>query len=444
MPDSSRASPLAELERSLAASRPDEAADAALRALRGGVPPVDVLRTTATASSSRYDPASGGAPHALAAIGAAIELQGVLGEPQRPLAVLQAVALAASEVKLPSVQPPPRVVSGEVTHLGRSALLAVRAGDLEDAEAVFLGIVEEGWERRMTGEVLFRASLEDSGDAGHKLLTSVAVWRLARALGFRDARTILRPAVQYLVNGESARGPFALVLSALGKETVDLETLVAGGRPLDASGRARLATALAAPTEDGCVAQVLDLLRGGYALASLAQGVGLEASKRLLAAEGYHPESIHAQLFAHAAEFVIEFSRSSDRVYALFAAALRVRSPAPRLHSEAGPPAVDAVECLRRIAHDLELRTPRESAADVRAYLDAAYDPKPLLALLAHRSTLDSAVANQGHNLLLADSCLAEYTASHAPEPLVALAKTLAVSPKDVTSSRAWTAALGL
>ncbi|HYM39543.1 MAG TPA: hypothetical protein VEY12_05290 [Thermoplasmata archaeon] len=443
MPDPPEASPLADLELALSLSRADRAADAALRAFRAEASPVDVVRAAVRAAASRYDPAAGLAPHALAALEAAGGLADVLDARQRPLPVLQAIALAAAEKKLSVPQRPAAVVSGEVTHLGRSALLAARAGDRRELEALFLGIVDEGWERRMAGEVLFRASLEDPGEAGHKLLTSVALWRLARALGFRDARTTLRPAVQYLGAGEPVRRPHAVMMSVLGKEWVDLEILVSGGKPLDERGRGRLATSVAAPTEEACVTSILALLQEGYAVASLGEGIGIEASKRVLAGEGYHLELVHALLFARAAHFVLEFSTSSERAYALFQAALRVRSPAPHLPSVAVSEPAGEAEALRNVAEDLATRRPREAAAHVRAYLARGHAPRALAALLAYHASLDSALANQGHNLLLAEACTAEFATTHAPEFLMALAKTVAASPKDVTASKAWSAALG-
>lgn len=444
MPDFPPVSSVTELELALTSSRPDRAADVALRAFRANTTSLEILRVAANVAASRYDPASGLAPHALAALAAANGLRDVMEPRTHILALLQSAVLAAAEKKLPAPQAAASVVSGEVSHLGRSALLALRASDLRDAESVFLGIVDEGWERRMAGEILFRASVEDPGESGHKLLTSVAAWRLARALGFHNARTLLRPAVQYQVNGEPARRTHEAIVTLMAKEWVDLDALVAGGKPLDDGARARLASSLAMASEESCLASILELLQDGYAATSLAEGVGIEASKRLVAAEGYHPELAHALLGAHAARFVLEYSRSSERIAALLQAAARVRSPAPRLPSVAVSPPAGQEDGLRQVADDLGARRPREAAAHARIYLAEGHPPKRLVATLAYHACLDSSLANQGHNLLLADACAAEHTATKAPDFLIALAKSVAASPKDVAASKAWIAALGL
>src|SRR5436309_1548841 len=150
----------------------------------------------------------------------------------------------SSRARLASDRKPPLVVSGEVTHLGRSFLFAVRAGDVAEAESIFLGMVDEDWERKMAGDMLFRAALEDMGEGGRKLFLSVKTWQLARSLGFKGARTILRPAVDYLVKGPRDRSAFETILGLLGKEWVDLDALSSGGRALDDAGRSRV-TAIA-------------------------------------------------------------------------------------------------------------------------------------------------------------------------------------------------------
>ena len=437
-----RASPLADLERALSSSLPDQASDATLRALQEGTPFLEVVRVAARVTASRYDPAAALPPHGLAALSVAASLPQWMDPGDIPFALLQAVVLAASERKLGSPQPPAPALSGEVTHLGRSAILAARSG-ADDAEPLFLGIVQEGWERRMAGDVLFRASLEDCGDAGRKLLMSVKAWQLARALGFRDARMIVRPAVQYLLRGERSRKLYESARATLGKEGADLQALAAGGRPLDEEGRMRLATLLAAASEEGCVTALLGLLREGYAAAPLAQGIAVEAAKRLLPAEGYHIELLRGLLFTRAAHFVLEFSRTDDRLFALFEAALRVRSPAPHLPSVPAAHARDGDEARERIAEDLRSRRPREAAAHVRAYAADGHPVPPLLALLGRAAALDSSLANGGHNLLLAEACFSEYVATKAPEFPMALAKSVAASPKDLAASNAWAKSLG-
>lgn len=443
MPDSPVASPLAELERVLASSHPDRAAGAALTALQARVPVLEILRVAARTTASRYDPASGLPPHGLATLAAVAWLREWMAPRDVSMAALQAVALSASEKRLDAPQVPAAVVSGEVTHLGRSFVLAARAGAAAEAESLFLGILDEGWERRMAGDVLFRASLEDVGDAGHKLLMSVKAWQLARALGFREARVVVRPALQYLLRGERNRRLYDETLRVLGKEWVDLEGLALGGRPLDEEGRVRLATTVASSSDDACLGSLLGLLRDGYAATSVAEGIGIEAARRLLAAEGYHIELVHVLLFARAARFALEFSRTNERLYAVFEAALRVRSPVPHLPSVSVAEAKDEAASLTRIAEDLRNRRSREVAACVRSYLSHGYPPRPLIEMLAQSASLDSPLANGGHNFLLAEACVAEYAATKAPEFMMAFAKSVAASPKDLTASSAWAKALG-
>jgi len=362
-----------------------------------------------------------------------------LSEPRfHPLPTLQGIAFIACEKKASAPARAPLVVSGEITHLGRSFLFAVRAGDLAEAESIFLGMIDEGWERKMAGDMLFRAAVEDMGEAGRKFFLAVKAWQLARSLGFRDARTILRPTVQYLVKGPRDRTPYDSILSVLGKEWVDLEALAAGGRPLDDAGRTQVAAIASAPDPTACVQATLATLRDGYAATSITEGLAVEAAKRIIASNGYDVGTARALMFVHAARFVLGFSRTPERLYSLFQAALRVRSPPPAIASISGADAPGEGEALRHLAGELDARNPTAAVARTRAYVAHGYSAARMTEILANYAARDSAIANDGINLLLADVCATEFLATKAPEVAMALAKMIAASPKDQAAYAAW------
>src|SRR3989475_952928 len=263
---------LTEVEAAVGASRPD-AVDASVKAFRANAPPLEVLRAAARGVATHYDRASRAAPRSLAILGAAANLISVMQPRFHALPVLQVVSYVASEKKASTPAKPPLVVSGEVTHLGRSFLFAVRAGDVAEAESIFLGMVDEGWERKMAGDMLFRAALEDMGEGGRKLFLAVKSWQVARSLGFKEARTILRPAVAYLAKGPRDRTAYETILAILGKEWGDLEALASGGRPLAEPGRIRMQRIGSAPTDAACIDATLSLLRDGYAASGVAESL---------------------------------------------------------------------------------------------------------------------------------------------------------------------------
>src|SRR5207245_10648177 len=186
---------LTEVETEVGASRPD-AVDAAVKAFRAKASPLELARAAARGIATHYDRASGVAPRSLTILSAAANLTSVIEPRYQVLPVLQAIAYAAYETKPAAPAKPPLIVSGEVTHLGRSFLFAVRAGDVAEAESIFLGMVDEGWERRMAGDMVFRAALADVGEGGRKLLRAAESWQLARSLGFRGTRAIFAPTVR--------------------------------------------------------------------------------------------------------------------------------------------------------------------------------------------------------------------------------------------------------
>src|SRR5438309_6216672 len=433
------ASPLAELESAVQRSKSDRATAAALDAIRAKVPLLEVVRTAARAFASRYDGASAVAPRSLVALSSAANLIPVMLPRFQPLPILLAVALAAASKKADVPASPAAVVSGEITHLGRSFLFGVRDGNRPEAESIFLGMLAEGKERKMAGDMLFRAAIEDMGEAGRKLMVAVKSWQLAHSLGFKEARLLLRPAVQYLVSGPRDRTAFAAILAALGKEWVDLEALASGGRPLDPEGRTKVRDIAAARDPSSCIAATLALLRDGYAAVSIAEGLAVEAAKRVVSAKGYDMDSARALMFTHAAGFVLRFSRTSERLYALFQAALRVRSPEPSSLEASTSDAPGEGEELCHLAGEFDARKPMEAGARTRAYLSSGYSLSRLLDVLANYACRDSAVANGGINLILADVGATEFLASKAPDHPEALAKMIAASPKDQAAFNAWT-----
>ncbi|TLZ56545.1 MAG: hypothetical protein E6K15_05670 [Methanobacteriota archaeon] len=432
------ASPLAELESAVLHSRSDRAAAATVDAIRAKVPLTDVVRTTARAFASHYDGAWGVAPRSLVALSSALNLLPAMQPRFHALPVLQAVSFVAAEKKTNAPTKPAAVVSGEITHLGRSFLFAVRDGNRAEAESIFLGMLAEGKERKMAGDMMFRAALEDMGEGGRKLMVAVKSWQLARSLGFKEVRLVLRPAVQYLVSGPRDRAAFETILAALGKEWVDLDVLATGGRPLDEGARTKVRGIAAAPNPSSCIAATLALLRDGYAAVSIAEGLAVEAARRVVAANGYDLDSARGVMFTHAARFVLSFSRTSERLYALFLAALRVRSPEPSPFAASTSGTSGEGEELCHLAGEFDARKTMEAVARTRAYLARGHSPSRLLDVLANYACRDAAVANGGINLIFAETCVAEFLASRAPEIPMALAKMIAASPKDQGAYNGW------
>jgi len=436
------ASPLAELDAAIKSSKPDLALRSATQALLSTTSPLEVARAAAKATASQYDDALTGAPRGLVVLSAAVNLFPVMQPRSHALPILQAVSFVAAEKK-GSPAKPALVVSGEITHLGRSFLFAVRDGDVGEAESIFLGMVNERFEHKMAGDILFRAAIEDMGEGGRKLMVAVKSWQLARSLGFKDARLILRPAIRYLVRGPRDRKPFDAILAALGKEWVDLEGLASGGRPLDETGRAGVHATLSTADPSASVLSTLSLLRDGYAAASIAEGFAREAAVRVIASKGYDLDTARALMYTHAARFVLTFSRTSERLYALFQAALRIRSPEPVHAATRIAEAANEGEELAHLVGELDARKPMEATARVRSYLARGYSSSHLLDVLARAACRDSSLANDGINLIFADVCASEFLASKATEVPAALAKMIASSPRDQTAYESWKPLVG-
>src|SRR5690349_8838758 len=114
---------LTELASAIASSRADLAAEAALRSLQAGTAPQEVLGTAARSAASLYDPSTKSGLHGLSALASAAHVASFAARPIASLAILQAIHLTASERKLSAPAPAPTVVSGEISHLGKSFVI---------------------------------------------------------------------------------------------------------------------------------------------------------------------------------------------------------------------------------------------------------------------------------------------------------------------------------
>ncbi|MGI0149310.1 MAG: hypothetical protein ACREDF_07240, partial [Thermoplasmata archaeon] len=149
-------------------------------------------------------------------------------------------------------------------------------------------------------------------------------------------------------------------------------------------------------------------------------------------------DAARALMFSHAARFVLSFSRTGERLYALFQAALRVRSPDSAGTVSSTSAVAGEGEELCHLAGEIDARKPLEAATRTHAYLARGYSSARLLDVLANYASRDSAIANGGINLIFADVCASEFAASKAPEIPMALAKMIAASPKDQAAYEAW------
>jgi hypothetical protein len=327
-------------------------------------------------------------------------------------------------------------VSGEISHLTRSFEYAVRAGAFEDAVSIFSGLLREGRERVMAGDVLFRVAAEDMAIAGHKLIYAVKGWQLAAALGWRSGDILMGPVVARIATGIRDPGPFETLMEVWGREKMDAEAVGGNAGPAGEAEWAEIRSALRAASPEACARGVILVLKRGASLNGVASSIVAEAAGRVAAADRYDLPAIHGLIFADLARWVLRFSKTSSRIVPVLQAglvlqALPVATPALRIVDAAGEDAL-----LRRLVGDMEAGAGRDAADRAHTYLAKGYRVPRLLELLAHQACREGPAVNLGHNLILADAVLEEATANlrPSPEPLAALARMLPLSPRDRTA----------
>jgi len=405
---------------------------AGLRAVEARAPHLEVARAGALAYASSVDVSPEYPPHGFLALSAAVRLARHLPPNLAPLPVLQALTLAAADGKLPASEHRRRTaVAGEISHLTRSFEYAVRTGAFGDAVSIFSGLLREGRERVMAGDVLFRVAAEDMVMAGHKLIYAVKGWQLASALGWRAGDVVMGPAVARVATRIQDPTAFRTLMAAWGREKVDLAAVGGNAGPAEGAERAAIREALRATTPDACAAGVVLALKRGVALDAIA-GVAVEEAADRVAGLGSHDlVPVHGLIFADLARWVLAFSRTESRVYPLLQACLLLQSQSafPALRPEARS---SGHGDLRTIAGAMEAGRAREAGEAVHGYVALGADRPRFLELLAVQACRDDPSVTMGHNLILADAAIQEATAhpASASPALVALAHALALSPR--------------
>jgi len=410
------------VEEALASGNPLACATRIAEILSGGADRREVARTAALAAARHFHP-SLPPPHGLPTLGAALEIAPQLDPPALPL--IQACGLAASEWRRGALARAKYAVSGDELHLARSFLEAVRTSQAEEADAIFSGLLREGDERRLAGDALFEACVQDSAGGGHKRMFAVGSWRLARALGWIRGPVILAPAVHLAVGPSRELSDHSMMLREVGRARLDVELAARNSLGIDQTARNAYAIALQAGPER-LVAELIAGLKRGRTLAGYADLVAATAAERTIA----NPESLEPFLLSLATRFLIGFSRTSYRVLALLTAG-RVVAAAPGGEVPRASTIADPVAALNELELAVEGDDSHE-AASLALGLAEAFEPQEVARVLLRQATLQDAHGDGGHGLVLA--AWAIDLAAVAPGPaLAALAAHLARTPKSRT-----------
>lgn len=404
----------------IATGEPVQCAKRIAQFLRGGAERRDVARTAALAASRHFS-LKMPPPHALLALSASLDLAVTSDPPELPL--IQACALAASEFQPNPLVPAKHAVTGDELHLGRSFVATVRERDVLEADAIFSGLLREGKERRLAGDVLFEVCEQDMAGEGHKLTFAVGAWRLARSLDWLSGTDVLRPAVHLAAGSTQDLAEYGAMMREVGRSRLDLELAARNVAPIDAVARNGYTIALGV-SQERLVQEVINELKRGRAPVAYADVIAVTAMEHLIR----NPAALEIALHALAVRFVLGFSRTATHVLGLLQAA---RSVGRFSRPEAVNPAriVDEAAAL----DDLELAIEKaDSNTAARLALGLADAGEPVRRLLTRLAVREDPQVDAGHRILFAAGALE--LAPVAPGPAYAsLAALLARTPKSRT-----------
>lgn len=434
--------PLAALKVAVESGRPDDAANAAAAALAANVPLLDLARAAAHAGAATVDLSHGLLPHGLMTLSSSLRVVPHLREPLRALPVLQGIVSIAADPKIAPTAPSRSRIEGEPTQLGDSFRAAVRAGNADDAERTFAGFLRKGRERRIAGHLLFRTAFEDMADGGHRILFAVHAWQLARAFRWSDPLPVLRPCLHYVAHGQPDRASFDASWRLASRAMLDREAVSAQHRSLAVDEIAALRSTLAEGAGTG-VHGVIERLKAGAGPSAVADTLAGFAAERVASMPQPDFPALHAYQLAAAARFVVGYSRSEERIGALFQAAHALGGSVPAAYGIGDVPRDAEESSVASIERSITARSPEDAIRLVRAYLRRGSGADRLLGSLAHAASRSDARATTGHTLQVADVALTAFAGTNDPVHLDALVNALARAPRNETLPESWRPVLG-
>jgi len=378
-----------------------------------GIP--EMLREVALSACSILDAERPPVPahlHPYLALGAAAGLTPLMRRDQL-LPLAQSAWYLARSPRRTAPAPPGRIL-GEEVHLSKSLLTAIQESRAGDAERLLHGLLRNR-ERVQVGDLFFQGAAEDNAVGGHKLVAATLGWILARQIGWRNSpMLVLRPAIRAVASPPRDTDSWVAVSRSLGSAMLDLDRV---SRQSGALPNELMAVEKTFGGEDRTAAAkaAVAALSSGAGADGLLDVVSRHLSRAILGGGG--DAAVHAFTFAHAARFVLHFSKSSHRVLpALQAAVLAaaVKSAPPILPAPAT--IGDRGAALNEMTLAIDMGDTAEVLGLLQGYLASGGNPEDLVATLAREAAKEDAHATGGHSLIYAHAALQEYRHSTATD----------------------------
>jgi hypothetical protein len=331
-------------------------------------------------------------------------------------------------------------------------LTLVQRGDVLEAYRVFLGMFEEKAHRRELLAHLAFAGLIDVQDrmlynrsytTGHKAHRARATIELGEAVGWDDAHDVLYAGVLDMAVGPRWHSAYEMACqvswlhlaeddakpnSSLDRSPsrVCEKRLLRNATPLTPADAQRLIQVILAEPEPAHIHEITALLLAGKDPRQILDTIQVAAARVILNTASPVNFSMphHGFEYTHTLRWFYDTFDHPHRLKLLYVAGSFINQAAHWVRNTPGngegdnrPPqgasALSQHELLRRLDDAQVALKPDESAAWVRAYLDAGYDRAPLVATLALAAVKEG---NDPHNQEIGLGLLEDYGHSTAPD----------------------------
>lgn len=315
----------------------------------------------------------------------------------------------------------------------------IQSGDVPKAYRTFIGLQQKELINEQTHLRLFKSTLKDSVNLGHKSIYYHKTLELIDFLG-EDIPNIFYPCLSYL-----ASEPKDYKIYEAGFE--EYQTLMDTGA--DFSGNNKELTKESSNTlietilysmKSSVLKHLTKRVQDGYSIKSLSDNLTLAAAQLLLDTETSDwIKPLHAFNFCYALNWWIEKSGIEDQLLALYIKASLINQYSielKKVHFLSSPFYANHENIVCNIIRAIELSNVSDAVLLTQSFILSGLDIDYLSTQMAFLAARNGSIINFTHDMKLCSSCLSEYKTNESPNKwliLVALAKHLAQSEKDYT-----------
>lgn len=315
----------------------------------------------------------------------------------------------------------------------------INCGDVPKAYRAFLGLQAKNLVNEDLHLRLFKCSIKDTVNLGHKSIYYHKTLELIDFIG-EEVPSIFYPCLSYLASEPKDFKIFDTIIS-------EYDVLVSSGvcfenntKVLTKESSTNLIETILYSMKSSVLTHITKRLKDGYSVKTISDNLTLAAAQLLLDTEvNDWIKPVHAFNFCYALNWWMTKTSLKDQIIGLYLKAALINYYSielKKVHFLSRPFYANHENIICNIIRAIELSNVSDAVLLTQSFILSGLDIDYLSTQMAFLASRNGSIKNFTHDMKLCSSCLSEYKTNESPNKwliLVALAKHLAQSEKDYT-----------